>query len=370
MATVLLVPFLLNYIVSFYTFFRLTPNRKKYIFIFPLLNLYPQYEAAKLIYSIYRDPVKGKKEKKDYDQNIGLHEVFLESVPTALIITVIAVKVADNNNDSDSLSLGQIIFDDGLFIDGYTEFFITFSLSVISACVGLAKCLKNGVARTIGAGGRLDGLLSARHLLAFLACGLCLVARGVCLGFASAGFWSDLYKSLFFLFAPLFLLAIFSTLDLSSKSSLKIITHHPSLLLLPTFFTFFTFSRVKVGCCGGESRVMFSRKYTFVNMAVSILGYVHWLAWYYTRFAVGERERAKEIFFSRQIPFSVSPLLLSAILTYCLLILDRLPCSLLASRAPGEVLSVYDPSTDRRYIMEAGEVVEPPEEYYDIHTQD
>ena len=36
--------------------------------------------------------MKGKKEKKDYDQNIGLHEVFLEAVPTALIITVIGVR--------------------------------------------------------------------------------------------------------------------------------------------------------------------------------------------------------------------------------------------------------------------------------------
>ena len=43
MATVLLIPFLLNYIVCFYTFFRLTTNRKRYTFIFPLLNLYPQY---------------------------------------------------------------------------------------------------------------------------------------------------------------------------------------------------------------------------------------------------------------------------------------------------------------------------------------
>ena len=43
MATFLLMPFLLNYIVCFYTFFRLTTNRKRYTFIFPLLNLYPQY---------------------------------------------------------------------------------------------------------------------------------------------------------------------------------------------------------------------------------------------------------------------------------------------------------------------------------------
>ena len=42
-ATVLLTPFLLNYIVCLYTFFRLTTDGKRYIFIFPLLNLYPQY---------------------------------------------------------------------------------------------------------------------------------------------------------------------------------------------------------------------------------------------------------------------------------------------------------------------------------------
>ena len=45
-------------------------------------------EASKLIYSIYKDPVKGKK-KEEFDQNIGLHEVFLESVPTTLILSVL-----------------------------------------------------------------------------------------------------------------------------------------------------------------------------------------------------------------------------------------------------------------------------------------
>ena len=43
MATALIIPFILNYLVCFYTFFRLTTNRKKYLFIFPLLDLYPQY---------------------------------------------------------------------------------------------------------------------------------------------------------------------------------------------------------------------------------------------------------------------------------------------------------------------------------------
>ena len=40
--------------------------------------------------------MKGKKEKKDYDQNIGLHEIFLEAVPTSLIIFFIFVKAGKN----------------------------------------------------------------------------------------------------------------------------------------------------------------------------------------------------------------------------------------------------------------------------------
>ena len=90
---------------------------------------------------------------------------------------------------SPSASTNKIIFGEATIIGGreggFYEFIITFSLSVFSASLGLAKCLKNGVARPIGDGGCLDGLLSCRHLLAFFACGLSLVARGGCLGFVT-----------------------------------------------------------------------------------------------------------------------------------------------------------------------------------------
>ena len=80
-------------------------------------------------------------------------------------------------------SLRNIIFnEDSAFFNAHAEFFTTYATSIISASLGLAKCLKNGVARPIGPGGCLDGLLSCRHLLAFFGCGLCLVARGACLG--------------------------------------------------------------------------------------------------------------------------------------------------------------------------------------------
>ena len=42
MATAMLIPFLLNYIVCFITFLRKEKN-KKFTFIFALLNLYPQF---------------------------------------------------------------------------------------------------------------------------------------------------------------------------------------------------------------------------------------------------------------------------------------------------------------------------------------
>ena len=108
-ASVLLVPFLLNYVACWYTFYR-EARYKKYTFIFPLLNLYPQFgkthyrdiwflhinisEASRIVYTLYKDPAKGRQIKKIFEQNIGLHEVFLEAVPTTLIITVIMVEAS------------------------------------------------------------------------------------------------------------------------------------------------------------------------------------------------------------------------------------------------------------------------------------
>ena len=107
--------------------------------------------------------------------------MFLEAVPTTLIITAILVINSKFSNDS---SLDKILFneDSTIIFSPETEFFTTYITSIVSASLGLAKCLKNGVVRPLGPGGCLDGLLSCRHLLAFFASGFCLGARGGCLG--------------------------------------------------------------------------------------------------------------------------------------------------------------------------------------------
>lgn len=65
-------------------------------------------------------------------------------------------------------------------------FFFTYVTSLLSASLGLAKCLKYGVARPIRPGGSLDGLLTGRFLLAFISSALCLIFKSVCLGFLVA----------------------------------------------------------------------------------------------------------------------------------------------------------------------------------------
>ena len=58
----------------------------------------------------------------------------------------------------------------------------------------------------------------------------------------------------------------------------------------------------------------------------------------------------------------------SVILTGLFLHLDRLCCCCPCTGVPGEEISVYDPSTDKRLILVNSELVEPPED--DVETGD
>ena len=69
----------------------------------------------------------------------------------------------------------------------FAEFFTTYAISIISAALGLAKCLKNGVARPIAPGGALDGLLTGKFVVALLASAGSLVAKGLCIAFTFMG---------------------------------------------------------------------------------------------------------------------------------------------------------------------------------------
>ena len=77
----------------------------------------------------------------------------------------------------DNESVSTIVY------DHLAEFLTTYVISILSAVLGLTKCLKNGVARPIAPGGTLEGLLTWKFLIGFLASATGLLAKGFCVAF-------------------------------------------------------------------------------------------------------------------------------------------------------------------------------------------
>ena len=104
--------------------------------------------------------------------------------------------------------------------------------------------------------------------------------------------------------------------------------------------------------CGSESEetVWFSKKFTWVNIGISSVSFAIWLVYF------KGIEILSPIAFPIEFPIAFLPspiLLLSAILTILFIHLDCLCCC--CSCTPGEVVSVYSPTTGYGYTLEDGE---------------
>ena len=135
-ASLLLGPFLVNYTLAWIAWFT-TEKKKKFSWIAALLGCSPQLVAARIIWLFWTQPKKGVREKKHLERNLMENEIFTEAVPSALIMAFLLV-VARFNRDDYTLVFGENAY----------LFLVTFSTSVLSAGLGLAKCLKVGVRQT------------------------------------------------------------------------------------------------------------------------------------------------------------------------------------------------------------------------------
>ena len=142
-ASSLLVPFLVNYTLSWTAWFN-SEKQKKFTWIAALLGCYPQLVAARIIWLFWTQPKKGVREKKHLERNLMENEIFTEAVPSALIMTFLMVV-----NRIDCLARGScgdnadavlVIGEPGS--TGSYLFLVSFATSVLSAGLGLAKCLK------------------------------------------------------------------------------------------------------------------------------------------------------------------------------------------------------------------------------------
>ena len=134
-ATSLLLPFLINYALSWFAWFTYE-KQKKFSWIAPLLGCYPQLVAARIIWLFWTQPLKGVREKRNFERNLIANEIFTEAVPTAFIMTSL-LSVADRNQTTYDLVVGEPLL-----------FSVTYYTSVLSVGLGLAKCLKVRVSYT------------------------------------------------------------------------------------------------------------------------------------------------------------------------------------------------------------------------------
>ena len=87
--------------------------------------------------------------------------------------------------DRPDRTLQKIFFNPNSHSFAGAEFLTTYVTSLLSATLGLAKCLKYGVARPIAPGGPLDGLLTGKFLVALVASAAVLLPKTCIISFTA-----------------------------------------------------------------------------------------------------------------------------------------------------------------------------------------
>ena len=170
-ASALLTPLLLNFLFTSFSWWTLeTRNEQRWTWILLLCQIWPQYRAFQIIVKIYKDDPNFEEEQKNLERDVGMLEPFLESVPSALIMTILLAKVYESKDNWDA------IFNEGGL--GAAKLLFSYALSVFSASFAVTKFLKVGPCRIFPEGGPCIGLCTARFLTAFNAVALTMVGKG------------------------------------------------------------------------------------------------------------------------------------------------------------------------------------------------
>jgi len=259
---ILLVPFLLNYLLTWIVWWRID-KMKKISFISTTLSCYPQFCAAKVIYAIFTNSGKTEAMKKELRRDVAELEVFVESVFSTLIITFLLMR-------------GGGTFYSEVVSDHPNLFYLSYATSLLSASYGMAKSLKEGPCRILADNGEdFGGLLNGRFLLLFISVAATFASKWAVIVQLSAR--HPVMKQLstkqpYWAITAICLSLCIPLISLCRyKESVKSIIRHPSLLLLPvfTFYTFSSFSRND----SQKIQVKFSWRFTLANIICNLFFY-------------------------------------------------------------------------------------------------
>ena len=134
-ASSLLFPFIINYMLGWYAWVHTEWNKesKKFTWIFAILGCYPQLLACGIIWLFWTKPKRAEREKTHLERNVMQNEVYTEAVPTSFMMLSLAAVTNVGSEDRELFHGDETLF-------GYATL-----TSLLSASLGLAKCLKVGL---------------------------------------------------------------------------------------------------------------------------------------------------------------------------------------------------------------------------------
>ena len=158
----MIVPVLLQILSSIYKWYQIDdPKTKKWSWILVIFQCWPQFRSLKVVRLLYKNDSRAEEEKKKMMRDVLSTEPYLEAWPSVMITTGIwmgeLIRFRRNENDVFG-ELGSIKM----------GFYFSYSISILTASLGLTKLLLVGPCPILSDKGLLNGLFTWRFFLCFL----------------------------------------------------------------------------------------------------------------------------------------------------------------------------------------------------------
>ena len=278
-AAALLTPFLLNYGVMLYTWWRLDESHSLTLLLPALLNLYPQTVAGKVLLLIWKDDPRAQQKKVEMEQDLSEHEAVLEALPTLTILSCMLAL-----DEKKILEISGVV-SDGIYLANVLrqhKFWISFHISIFSASFGMAKCLKNGVARIlpdVGFCSKGFALILVSILLTIFGNGFLLKVmieknNGYFLGPQTLSSYHRLAINIALHSLPGLVISVITTYNY--RSVWRTMLAHPSIFVIP-IFTYYTFETNNIGFQKKkveEIELRLSKRWSIANLVCKTIGFL------------------------------------------------------------------------------------------------
>ena len=240
-----------NFVFTCLAWWRLeSAQSKRWSWLVLLLQLWPQWRAARVLRMTWRGVPAAPQEKAKLDREVGGLEPFLEAIPTAFVVYCISYYRFSEPELWDR-------------VGGWFPFFVGY----YGACLTMTLFLKGGPCFILPSKGRAAGILTWRFATVILTIAITIYSKIMLMNLSLNSFVT--YACSICSLSMLLALLPLRQAAGSWRKVLSLTTTYPALLLLP-MFSYFTFAAHKTA--EGVAGLILSWKWTWINMLLSFVG--------------------------------------------------------------------------------------------------